>query len=103
MAPPSAPTDPYSLLRSIAASSTPPIAAKDLIPQDVFDDFRRAIPSEEFRGFVKGTIVDILAKKFSSCTKAQVKTTLDKIAHRINVPGEKKQIKEWALLPAFAL
>lgn len=103
MAPPSAPTDPYSLLQSIASSSTPPIPAKDLIPRDFFDDFRRAIPSEEFRGFTKGTIVDILAKKFSSCTKTQVKTTLDKIAHRISVPGEKKYIKEWELLPAYAL
>ncbi|KAI1391462.1 uncharacterized protein F4822DRAFT_427312 [Hypoxylon trugodes] len=100
--PPGVPSDAFSMLAA-GNSASPAVDIKELVPKDVFDDFKRAIISEEFRDHTKGTIVDLLAKKFSTCTKAQVKTTLDKVAHRINVPGEKKSVKHWALLPAFAL
>ncbi|XXH00600.1 ER membrane protein DP1/Yop1 [Hypoxylon texense] len=103
MPPPNAPTDAFSRLVSGTASSTAAVDPKDVVPKDIFGDFRRAIISEELREFSKATIVDLLAKKFPPCTKAQVKTTLDRIAQRVSVPGAKKSVKQWALLPAFAL
>lgn len=84
------------------ASTAPTVDAKDLVPKEMLDDFKRAIISEELRDFTKGTIIDLLAKKFPACTKAQVKATLDKTAHRISPPGAKKTVKQWALLPAGA-
>ncbi|KAI1772833.1 chromatin assembly factor 1 subunit A-domain-containing protein [Hypoxylon cercidicola] len=101
MPPPNAPTDAFSMLVSGTATSAAAVEAKELVPKDVLDDFKRAIISDEFREFSKATIVDLLAKKFS-CTKAQVKATLDRIAHRVSVPGAKKSVKQWDLLPAFA-
>ncbi|KAI1135099.1 hypothetical protein F5Y05DRAFT_395597 [Hypoxylon sp. FL0543] len=95
MPPPSAvsnePTDTFSRLVSLG------VDAKDLVPKAVFEEFAQAIVSDEFRDFNKGTIVDLLARKFPSCTKGQVKFTLDKIAHRISVPGAKKNVKVWAI------
>ncbi|KAI0835367.1 hypothetical protein F5Y06DRAFT_276755 [Hypoxylon sp. FL0890] len=95
MPPPSAPsnepTDTFSRLVALG------IDAKDLVPKVVFEEFAEAIVSEEFRDFNKGTIVDLLARKFPSCTKGQIKFTLDKIAHRTSVPGEKKNVKVWAI------
>ncbi|KAI4864660.1 hypothetical protein F4820DRAFT_423024 [Hypoxylon rubiginosum] len=102
MPPPNAPTDAFSRLVSGTSSSAAAVDPKDLVPKDVLSDFKRAIVSEELREFSKATIVDLLAKKFPPCTKAQVKTTLDRIAQRVSVPGAKKSVKQWALLPAFA-
>ncbi|KAI1414597.1 hypothetical protein F5Y13DRAFT_17861 [Hypoxylon sp. FL1857] len=95
MPPPSAPsgepTDTFSRLVSLG------VDAKDLVPKAVFEEFTQAITSEEFRDFTKVTLVDLLARKFPSCTKSQIKFTLDKIAHRISVPGAKKSVKVWAI------
>ncbi|OTB06119.1 hypothetical protein M426DRAFT_319193 [Hypoxylon sp. CI-4A] len=102
MPPPTGPSDAHSKLLPGPSSSAPAVEAKDLVPKDILDDFKKAIASEELREFTKGTIVDLLAKKFSSCTKAQVKTTLDRVAHRVSVPGAKKSVKQWALLPEVA-
>ncbi|KAI0169641.1 hypothetical protein GGR52DRAFT_550844 [Hypoxylon sp. FL1284] len=102
MPPPNAPTDAFTRLASGISSNAEAVDAKDLIPKDMLNDFKAAIVSEEYCEFSKATIVDLLAKKFSPCTKVQVKTTLDRIAHRVSVPGAKKSVKQWALLPAFA-
>ncbi|KAI0596687.1 chromatin assembly factor 1 subunit A-domain-containing protein [Biscogniauxia sp. FL1348] len=72
---------------------------KDLIPQDMIDEFKHAVTSDELKEYSKSTVIEMLAKKFPRCTKAQVKATLDKVAHRANVPGEKKTVKHWQLLP----
>ncbi|OTB13664.1 hypothetical protein K445DRAFT_162660 [Daldinia sp. EC12] len=103
MPPPNVPTDAFSALSSGTSGSLQAAENQNLVPNDVFDEFRRAIISDELKEFTKGTIVEMLAKKFPSCTKAQVKVTLDKVAHRVSVPGAKKNVKQWALLPAFAL
>ncbi|KAI0883189.1 uncharacterized protein GGS22DRAFT_195396 [Annulohypoxylon maeteangense] len=101
MPPPNAPADAFPKLTSTSATSrnARAVDTKDLVPNELMEEFKQAITSEELREFTKGTIVEMLAKKFTSCTKAQVKTTLDKIAHRISVPGAKKTVKVWALLP----
>ncbi|KAI1260029.1 hypothetical protein F5Y18DRAFT_407162 [Xylariaceae sp. FL1019] len=69
----------------------------------IIDDFKRALISEEFRDLTKTTIVELLAKKFTSCTKLQVKTTVDAIAHRVATPGARKSVKQWALLPGHEI
>ncbi|KAI1761347.1 hypothetical protein GGR53DRAFT_506037 [Hypoxylon sp. FL1150] len=102
MAPPNAPKDAFAKLLSGTSSGAKAVEAKDLVPREMLDDFKGAIVSVDLREFSKATIVDLLAKKFPPCTKAQVKATLDRIAHRISVPGAKKSVKQWALLPAFA-
>lgn len=79
------------------------VEPKDLVPKEILEDFKRAVVSEELREYTKATITDLLTKKFPGCTKAQVKTTLDRIAQRVSVAGAKKSVKQWALLPAFAL
>ncbi|KAI0015323.1 chromatin assembly factor 1 subunit A-domain-containing protein [Xylariomycetidae sp. FL0641] len=76
--------------------------AKDLVPDQVMPAFKQALLSKELKVFSKAVVVEMLAHKFDSVTKAQVKATVDTIAHRVTVPGEKKSIKHWALLPAFA-
>lgn len=77
---------------------------KDGVPPHILEDFKRALLSDECRDYSKGTVVEILAKKFTSCTKAQVKSTLDTIAHRVTpVDATKRSVKIWALLPNFAL
>ncbi|OTA67850.1 hypothetical protein K449DRAFT_388650 [Hypoxylon sp. EC38] len=88
----SEPTDAFSKLVLLGAD------AKELVPKAVFEEFTQAIVSEELRDFNKGTLVDLLARKFPSCTKNQVKFTLDRIAHRISVPGAKKSVKVWAIV-----
>ncbi|KAI1469726.1 chromatin assembly factor 1 subunit A-domain-containing protein [Daldinia caldariorum] len=103
MPPPVVPTDAFSALGSGPASSLQAAESQNFVPKDVFDEFRRAIISDELKEFTKGTIIEMLTKKFPSCTKAQVKVTLDKVAHRISIPGAKKNVKQWALLPGFAL
>ncbi|KAI0135698.1 chromatin assembly factor 1 subunit A-domain-containing protein [Daldinia grandis] len=102
MPPPDVPTG-ASTLASSTGNSLPAVENQNVVPKDVFDEFRQAIISDELKEFTKGTIIEMLAKKFPSCTKAQVKVTLDKVAHRVSVPGAKKNVKQWALLPAYAL
>ncbi|KAI1103246.1 hypothetical protein F4804DRAFT_310544 [Jackrogersella minutella] len=97
MPPPNVPADTVPALIS-ATRSVRAADAKDLVPSEVLEDFKRAIVSEELKEFTKSTITEMLAKRFSSCTKAQVKSTLDMVAHRISVPGAKKTVKVWALL-----
>ncbi|KAI1497584.1 chromatin assembly factor 1 subunit A-domain-containing protein [Biscogniauxia marginata] len=99
MLPPAIPGD----APAAASGSASSIDDKDLVPRDMIEEFKRALISEELKEYSKSTVVEMLAKKFSRCTKAQVKATVDKIAHRVNVPGEKKNVKHWALLPAFEL
>ncbi|KAI3322988.1 hypothetical protein HD806DRAFT_497449 [Xylariaceae sp. AK1471] len=98
---------PPSAARDVATSTKCTSVAfdgKDAIPQDILEDFKRALISDECKDFSKATVIELLAKKFTSCTKAQVKVTLDTIAHRVTPPGEKKKsVKQWALLPNFAL
>ncbi|KAI1338978.1 chromatin assembly factor 1 subunit A-domain-containing protein [Xylariaceae sp. FL0016] len=74
--------------------------SKDLVPNSLLPDFKRTLVSDECREYSKSTVIEMLAKKFATCTKAQVKATLDAVAHRITVPGEKKSVKHWALLPS---
>ncbi|KAI0104856.1 chromatin assembly factor 1 subunit A-domain-containing protein [Nemania sp. FL0031] len=91
-----------------AATSTPSTAPasdlKDGVPHDILEDFKRALLSDKCRDYSKATVIEMLAKKFTSCTKAQVKVTLDTIAHRVT-PAEatKKSVKRWVLLPNFGL
>lgn len=102
MPPPDAPVNSKLVNFSSTSNNARAVDTKDLVPKEVMEEFKQAIISDELREFTKGTIVEMLAKKFSSCTKTQVKTTLDKVAHRISVPGEKKTVKVWALLPESA-
>ncbi|RYP52497.1 hypothetical protein DL768_002324 [Monosporascus sp. mg162] len=97
MAPP-APKSAFSKLTPSSSASAAAVDAKDLVPKEVLEDFKRTIISEPFREHTKSTVIDLLSKKFTSCTKAQIKTTLDKVAQRVSVPGEKKTVKHWSLL-----
>ncbi|KAI1154304.1 chromatin assembly factor 1 subunit A-domain-containing protein [Nemania diffusa] len=77
---------------------------KDGVPHDILEDFKRALLSDECKDYSKATVIEMLAKKFTSCTKAQVKVTLDTIAHRVTpADATKKSVKRWALLPNFGL
>ncbi|KAI0810588.1 chromatin assembly factor 1 subunit A-domain-containing protein [Xylaria sp. FL0064] len=99
MLPPSAPRDAPS-----AAHIPATLDGKEGIPQDLLQDFKRALLSDECKDYSKATVIEVLAKKFTSCTKAQVKVTLDTIAHRVTPAGEtKKSVKRWVLLPGFGL
>ncbi|KAI1092467.1 hypothetical protein F5B19DRAFT_492319 [Rostrohypoxylon terebratum] len=102
MPPPDAPANSKITTLSSTSNHARAVDPKELVPKEVIEEFKQAIISDELREFTKGTIVEMLAKKFSSCTKAQVKSTLDKVAHRISVPGAKKTVKVWALLPESA-
>ncbi|KAI1745854.1 chromatin assembly factor 1 subunit A-domain-containing protein [Xylaria scruposa] len=96
MLPPAAPRDAKGSTTNAASA----LDIKDGVPLDILEDFKRALLSDECKDYSKGTVIEVLAKKFTSCTKAQVKTTLDTIAHRVtpnNAP--KKSVKIWALLP----
>ncbi|KXJ93285.1 chromatin assembly factor 1 subunit A-domain-containing protein [Microdochium bolleyi] len=86
-----------------AGASPAVIDQKDMVSPEILDDFKRAVVSEGFREHTKLTIVDLLSKKFTSCTKPQVKKTLEHIAVRETVPGAAKSCKHWQLLPAFAI
>ena len=101
MAPP-APKDAFSRLAAGGAAHAPAADGKDLVPPEALDEFKQAVISEQICEHTKSTVIDLLAKQFASCTKAQIKTTLDKVAHRAPVPGGKKSVKRWQLLPAFA-
>ncbi|KAI3334400.1 chromatin assembly factor 1 subunit A-domain-containing protein [Ustulina deusta] len=99
MLPPSAPRDVTS-----ATCIATTLDGKDGIPRDLLQDFKRALLSDECKDYSKATVIEMLAKKFTSCTKAQVRVTLDTIAHRVTPAGEtKKSVKRWALLPGFGL
>lgn len=99
MLPPSAPREGVS-----ATNKAIVLDGKDIIPRDLLADFKRALLSDECKDYSKGTAIEVLAKKFSSCTKTQVKVTLDTIAHRVTPAGQtKKSAKIWALLPGFGL
>ncbi|KAI0866053.1 chromatin assembly factor 1 subunit A-domain-containing protein [Xylaria cubensis] len=100
MLPPAAPRD----AKGSTINTAPASDIKDGVPLDILEDFKRALLSDECKDYSKGTVIEVLAKKFTSCTKAQVKTTLDIIAHRVtpnNAP--KKSVKIWALLPGYGL
>ncbi|KAI1452695.1 hypothetical protein F4805DRAFT_407577 [Annulohypoxylon moriforme] len=101
MPPPEVPADKLALT-SATSRNARATDTKDLVPEGLMEEFKQAIISDELREFTKATIVEMLTKKFTSCTKTQVKTTLDKVAHRISVPGAKKTVKVWALLPESA-
>ncbi|GAP87609.1 putative chromatin assembly factor 1 subunit a protein [Rosellinia necatrix] len=93
MLPPAAPRHPATSLD-----------LKDGVPQNILEDFKRALLSDECKDYSKATVIEMLAKRFTSCTKAQVKVTLDTIAHRVTpADATKKSVKRWALLPAFSL
>ncbi|KAI1328846.1 chromatin assembly factor 1 subunit A-domain-containing protein [Xylariaceae sp. FL0255] len=99
MLPPVAPKDAAG-----SATSTPATSSGNIsIPQNVLADFKRALVSDECRGYSKATVVELLAKRFTSVTKAQVKSTIDAIAHRVTPPGAKKSVKHWVLLPGHGL
>ncbi|KAJ3569868.1 hypothetical protein NPX13_g5931 [Xylaria arbuscula] len=99
MLPPSAPRESVPVTNKATA-----LEGKDIIPQDLLADFKRALLSDECKDYSKGTVVEVLAKKFTSCTKTQVKVTLDAIAHRVTPVGQtKKSLKIWALLPGFGI
>ncbi|KAI1126044.1 chromatin assembly factor 1 subunit A-domain-containing protein [Nemania abortiva] len=88
------------------ATSAPGVTPdlKDGVPHDILEDFKRALLSDECKDYSKATVIEMLAKKFTSCTKAQVKVTLDTIAHRVTPAGAtKKSVKTWTLLPNFGL
>ncbi|KAH9904713.1 chromatin assembly factor 1 subunit A-domain-containing protein [Xylariomycetidae sp. FL2044] len=78
------------------------LEASNYVPKHMMKDFKQALVSTEFRSFTKATVTETLAKKFPSCTKTQIKATIDKVAHRVAIPGGKKTDKEWEILPAFA-
>ncbi|KAI0533468.1 chromatin assembly factor 1 subunit A-domain-containing protein [Xylaria digitata] len=100
MLPPAAPRDVSSSTSCVSAA----LDGRDTIPRDLLKDFKRALLSDECKDYSKSTVIEMLAKKFTSCTKAQVKVTLDTIAHRVTPAGEtKKSIKRWVLLPGFSL
>ena len=88
MAPPPAPTT---------------VNPKDMVPASELDDFKRAVISEDISMLTKVALVDMLSKRFKSCTKAQVKNTLEIVAHRIPTANGKKSDKLWALLPEHEL
>ncbi|KAI5918927.1 chromatin assembly factor 1 subunit A-domain-containing protein [Camillea tinctor] len=95
MPPPAVPGDTTSAPSGAKSSADD----KDLVPSGMLDAFKRAVISDELKEFSKSTIIEMLVRKFPPCTKVQVKATLDKFAHRANVPGEKKTVKHWQLLP----
>ncbi|KAI0550812.1 chromatin assembly factor 1 subunit A-domain-containing protein [Xylaria curta] len=100
MLPPAAPRD----AKGSTTNAAPASDIKDGVPLDILENFKRALLSDECKDYSKGTVIEVLAKKFTSCTKAQVKTTLDTIAHRVtpnNAP--KRSVKIWALLPSYGL
>ena len=79
------------------------IHPKDMVPASELDDFKRAVISEDISMLTKVALVDMLSRRFKSCTKAQVKNTLEIVAHRVPTANGKKSDKLWALLPEHAL
>ncbi|KAI8946221.1 chromatin assembly factor 1 subunit A-domain-containing protein [Xylaria longipes] len=98
MLPPAAPRD----AAASTTSTAPALDLKDGVPREILEDFKRALLSDECKDYSKATVIEVLAKKFHSCTKAQVKVTLDTVAHRVTPAGApKKSVKIWALLPNY--
>ncbi|CAJ2507432.1 Uu.00g086180.m01.CDS01 [Anthostomella pinea] len=86
------------------ASSSATKDKKDHIPDKYIEDFKSTLVSDECKEYSKATVIEMLAKKFASCTKAQVKATLDVVAHRVTPPDEKrKSVKHWVLLPTASV
>ena len=74
-----------------ASKSRPRVFAKsetlrpgpiDLIPKEFIPEFKQAVMSEDFETFSKVTMIELLMKKFPSCSKQQIRTTLDHIAYK---------------------
>ncbi|ORY71674.1 chromatin assembly factor 1 subunit A-domain-containing protein [Pseudomassariella vexata] len=103
MGPPAAPSDAFARLAASAAGSASTTDVKDIVPKQILDEFKRAVISDDINFLTKVGIVDMLAKRFPLCTRAQVKNTIEKIAERVPVPGGRKSDKRWVLLPEFAL
>lgn len=76
---------------------------KDMVPASELDSFKRAIISDDISMLTKVALVDMLSKRFKSCTKAQVKNTLEIVAHRVPTANGKKSDKLWALVPEHEL
>ncbi|KAI0124237.1 chromatin assembly factor 1 subunit A-domain-containing protein [Xylariales sp. AK1849] len=87
MAPPPAP-------RTTTVSLTD---AKDIISTSLMPEFKKAIISDDINFLTKAAMIDMLSQRFSTTTKAQVRSTLDLVAQRSAIPGEKKTAKRWAL------
>ncbi|KAK8040833.1 hypothetical protein PG994_013840 [Apiospora phragmitis] len=76
---------------------------KDMVPAAELANFKRAIVSDDISMLTKVSMIDMLSKRFKSCTKAQVRATLEIVAHRVPKPGGKKSERYWSLLPEHAL
>ncbi|KAK8112165.1 chromatin assembly-1 protein [Apiospora kogelbergensis] len=76
---------------------------KDMVPPAEMDSFKRAIISDDISMLTKVSMIDMLSKRFKSCTKAQVRATLEIVAHRAPRSGGKKSERYWQLLPEHAL
>ncbi|KAH8663953.1 chromatin assembly factor 1 subunit A-domain-containing protein [Xylariales sp. PMI_506] len=95
----------------VAGMAPPPIPrsvpsatdAKDLVDKKDMEEFKKAIVSADINFLTKAGIVDMLSRRFPNATKAQLKNTLELVADRCSVPGEKKTNKRWALRPGYEL
>ncbi|KAK8066545.1 hypothetical protein PG997_013292 [Apiospora hydei] len=76
---------------------------KDMVPASELANFKRAIVSDDISMLTKVSMIDMLSKRFKTCTKAQVRATLEIVAHRVPKPGGKKSDRYWSLLPEHAL
>ncbi|KAK8113279.1 hypothetical protein PG984_013805 [Apiospora sp. TS-2023a] len=92
--------------KSAAGGMPPPpnpaaaaVDPKDMVPASEMANFKRAIVSDDISMLTKVSMIDMLSKRFKSCTKAQVRTTLEIVAHRVPKPGGKKSERYWSLLP----
>ncbi|KAK7963658.1 hypothetical protein PG988_010632 [Apiospora saccharicola] len=96
--------------KSAAGGMPPPpnpaavaVDPKDMVPASEMANFKRAIVSDDISMLTKVSMIDMLSKRFKSCTKAQVRTTLEIVAHRVPKPGGKKSERYWSLLPGQEL
>ncbi|KAK8013016.1 hypothetical protein PG991_010391 [Apiospora marii] len=76
---------------------------KDMVPTAEMANFKRAIISDDISMLTKVSMIDMLSKRFKSCTKAQVRATLEIVAERVPKPGGKKSERYWSLRPEHAL
>lgn len=82
-----------------ATTTSKPTLNNDHIPKELLEEFKQAVVSQELREHTKSTMIDLLAKRFTACTKGQLRATLDSVAERTPVPGGKKSVKHWSLKP----
>ncbi|KAK8004188.1 hypothetical protein PG989_003907 [Apiospora arundinis] len=103
----SSPFDKNAVAAAGKAMPPPPnpsaVDPKDMVPASEMDNFKRAIISDDISMLTKVSMIDMLSKRFKSCTKAQVRATLEIVAHRAPRPGGKKSERYWQLLPEHAL